>query len=200
MSETAVQESREGSPDPIATPKRAQVMWELIRIAVGWTFLWAFVDKLFGLGAATCEKGVNDAGESVGGVMCDDAFLSGGSVTFGILEFATAGSKTGDLFSWMASSGPYSQNVVDWLFMFGIGAIGISLTFGFLVRLGAVACFVMYIFMYLAIAVWPANNLFWDDHLLGALLAVGLIFGNAGATLGLGPWWRKVVDGKPLLD
>jgi hypothetical protein len=47
--------------------------------------------------------------------------------------------------------------------------------------------------------VWPANDLFWDDHLLGALLGAGLIFGTAGATLGLGPWWRKVVDGKPLL-
>lgn len=84
--------------------------------------------------------------------MCDDAFLAGGSRTYGILEFATAGGATGGPFSWMASSGPYSQNITDLLFTFGIGAVGI-----------------------------------------------GLAFGNAGATLGLGTWWRTVVDGKPLL-
>ena len=94
---------------------------------------------------------------------------------------------------------PQRAQLVWELIRFGLGAIGISLTFGFLVRLGAMARSVMYACVYLAIAVWPANDLFWDDHLLGALLGAGLIFGTAGATLGLGPWWRKVVDGKPLL-
>ena len=139
MSETAVHMSPMDSSDPIATPRRAPVVWEPIRIALGWTLLWAFVDKLFGPGASTCEKGVDEAGESIGGVMCEDAFLSGGSVTYGVLEFATAGSTTGGVFSWMASSGPDSQDFTDRLFRFGIGAIGISLTLGFRVRLDAVA-------------------------------------------------------------
>ena len=202
MSETATQESVTATSDPVASEKRAHVVWELLRIATGWTFLWAFLDKLFGFGVSTCGDTMNDAGETIAGeVMCDLAFLAGGAPTYGVLEFATESSKTGDLFSWMAPAGPFSQSVVDYLFMFGLGAIGLSLLFGFMVRIGAIACVVMYVFMYLAIAVFPENNPIWDDHLLGALVAVGLIFGNAGSTLGVGSAWRKVsfVEPRPYL-
>lgn len=51
-------------------------VWAVLRISLGWIFLWAFLDKTFGLGAAT---------ES------DNAWVDGGSPTEGYLSFATRG-------------------------------------------------------------------------------------------------------------
>ena len=38
--------------EPIHT-KGLQRVFGILRVAMGWTFLWAFIDKLFGLGFAT---------------------------------------------------------------------------------------------------------------------------------------------------
>jgi thiosulfate dehydrogenase (quinone) large subunit len=53
---------------------RAAPLLAAARIAIGWTFLWAFLDKAVGLGFATQRA---------------DAWISGGSPTFGYLTFAT---------------------------------------------------------------------------------------------------------------
>ena len=46
------------------------------RIALGWIFLWAFLDKLFGLGHETATK---------------NAWINGGSPTKGFLAFGATG-------------------------------------------------------------------------------------------------------------
>ncbi|MGI9666352.1 MAG: hypothetical protein ACR2N2_04510 [Acidimicrobiia bacterium] len=172
----------------------------LLRIAFGWTWLWAFFDKMFGLGFGTCSS-TNDAGEKVVEVMCDAAFVNGGSPTYGILTFATEDSATGGLFSWMASSAPDVQNWADWLFMIGLLLIGLPFILGIGVRLSGLGGVIMYTFMYLAIAVLPANNPLIDDHILGALTMALLVFLNAGVYMGLGKWWQDldIVQKYPIL-
>jgi thiosulfate dehydrogenase (quinone) large subunit len=51
-----------------------------IRLALGWVFLWAFLDKLFGLGRSTANA---------------NAWLDGGSPTAGFLGKAATGPFTG---------------------------------------------------------------------------------------------------------
>ena len=55
--------------------RRVGMVWGLLRMAVGWIFLWAFLDKLVGLGFAT-EVG--------------KGWLNGGSPTFGFLNFGSS--------------------------------------------------------------------------------------------------------------
>ena len=55
-------------------------IWALPRFSLGWIFLWAFVDKLFGLGFAT-ESG--------------KGWIDGGSPIFGFLNFAARGPMVG---------------------------------------------------------------------------------------------------------
>jgi len=55
-------------------------IWALLRFSLGWIFLWAFVDKLFGLGFAT-ESG--------------KGWIDGGSPIFGFLNFAARGPMVG---------------------------------------------------------------------------------------------------------
>ena len=189
--------------DGVGTSGRVNGWWlvGLLRIAFGWVWLWAFLDKLFGLGYATCSS-TNDAGEKTIEVMCDAAFINGGSPTYGVLTFGTQGSKTGWLFDWMAPAAPDAQNWADWLFMLGLLLIGLPFILGAGVRLSGIGGVIMYLFMYLAIAVPPANNPIVDDHILGALTMGLLVFLNAGVYLGIGRWWQglDIVERFPILE
>jgi thiosulfate dehydrogenase [quinone] large subunit len=149
------------------------------RIALGWVFLWAFLDKTFGLGFAT-ERA--------------DAWINGGSPTFGFLNFATEGKVFHDFFAGLA--GP----VADWVFMIGLLGLGLALTLGIGMRIAAVAGSV------LLVSMWAAelpleNNPFMDDHIVYALALVALAFYGAGRTWGLGRAWEKlsVVQRFPVL-
>ena len=73
--------------------KLMKYVWVALRLSMGWTFFWAFVDKLFGLDFAT------EAGKR---------WIDGGSPTFGFLNFATKG-PFAELYSEMATS-----PVVEW--------------------------------------------------------------------------------------
>jgi thiosulfate dehydrogenase [quinone] large subunit len=175
----------------VATERRADryagYCWGLVRILIGWNFLWSFFDKLFGLGFATCraEGGTIDT-------FCSASFVKGGSPTYGFLTFGTKGSHTGSLFDWLASTGPTHQNVTDWVFMAALLGIGVSLMLGILVRIGGLGGAVLLLFMYLAGFVWPVNNPFFDEHLLQAVVLVGLVLADAGRWIGLGRWWEEL--------
>ena len=71
--------------DSTADRDRGWVFWGLLRIAMGWIFLSAFLDKCFGLGFATGrdpETGAIDFGSA-------DAWINGGSPTDGFLPSAS---------------------------------------------------------------------------------------------------------------
>src|SRR5690348_5433065 len=59
-----------------ATAPATRYVLAMLRIALGWIFLWAFLDKLFGLGHETTEKA---------------AWINGGSPTKGFLANAATG-------------------------------------------------------------------------------------------------------------
>jgi thiosulfate dehydrogenase [quinone] large subunit len=140
-----------------------------LRLSLGWVFLWAFLDKLFGLGHETTSKG---------------AWINGGNPTKGFLSHAEgpfAGfyqSLAGD--AW-----------VNWLFMLGLAAIGVALIAGIGMRITAVAGGVLLVMMWSAVLP-PANNVFMDDHLIYAGVLATLALTSAGDTLGLGRWWGRI--------
>jgi thiosulfate dehydrogenase [quinone] large subunit len=123
-----------------------------LRLAMAFIFLWAFVDKTFGLGFATTA---------------DKAWIAGGSPTFGFLSFATKG-PFADIFKSLIGI-----PAVDWLFMIGLLFIGLTLLFNKYVKWGAIAGSLMMILMWLA-ALPPENNPIVDDHIVYALVLITL--------------------------
>ena len=90
--------------------------------------------------------------------------------------------------------------LTDMAFMFGLLAIGVSLTLGIFERLGTFAGVVMFVMMW-TVVLPPENNPIVDDHILGA--AAVLVLGLLGASryLGLGRWWKdqEIVQRFPVL-
>lgn len=155
------------------------VVLGVARLAMGWTFLWPFLDKTFGLGHETAEA---------------DAWINGGSPTAGFLGHATAGPFS-DFFQSMAG-----HAWADWLFMLGLLGLGTALILGVATRLAAAAGSVLLVLMWAAVLP-PANNPFLDDHIIYALLLTILAMTSAGETFGFGKVWEKlpIVDKYPVL-
>ena len=149
-----------------------------IRIALGWVFLWAFLDKLFGWGFATPSA---------------RSWLNGGSPTAGFLG---------------SSEGPFSgfftaiagNTVTNVLFMGALLTIGTALILGIGMRLAATGGALLVVMMWAAVLP-PSSNPFMDDHLIYAAILIVLALLNAGETLGLvgcGP--RPRIDERDSLD
>lgn len=151
----------------------------LLRIGYGLTFLWAFFDKLLGLGFATKPE---------------NAVLSGGSPTKGFFSNSAEGPFK-DLY--LSISGAAWADV---LFMVGLLGIGLALTLGIGIRIAGVSAAIMYVLMW-TVALPPTTNPVIDDHILGAIAVIVLALALAGDTWGLGRWWSRtaLVQRAPVL-
>ena len=149
--------------------------WTVLRILLGWSFLWAFLDKLFGLGFSTC-RGFGPEGTAASSIdyLCDAAMIKGGSPTYGLLEYGTKGSHTGGLFTWMASSGPTSIGWADVLFMLALLFGGVALMLGVGTRIAAIGSAILIAFMFLALDVWPEQNPINSSHLTEFFVYLGI--------------------------
>ena len=150
-------------------PKPARIVLAALRVVLGLYFLWAFVDKLFGLGFHTAP---------------DKAWINGGSPTTGFLS-GVKGPFAG-AFNAIAGAA-----WADWLFMAGLLGIGVALILGIGMRVAAVAGVLLVFFMYLASFPLETNPII-DDHVLeGVAIATVVLFG-AGDVYGLGLRWKAL--------
>jgi thiosulfate dehydrogenase [quinone] large subunit len=140
-----------------------------LRFSLGWIFLWAFLDKTFGLGFAT---------------PAERAWVEGGSPTTGFLKGVDG--TFADFFNGMAG-----QAWADWLFMIGLAGVGLALILGVGMRIAAVSGSLMLVLMWAA-ALPLENNPFMDDHLVYAMVLVALALVGAGNTVGFGGAWGRL--------
>jgi thiosulfate dehydrogenase [quinone] large subunit len=168
------------APGSMLTHAAARAL-AVLRISAGAVFLWAFLDKLFGLGYATPEA---------------RAWINGGSPTKGFLSNVDVGpfqSFFHDIAgTWWA----------DWLFMLGLAGIGIALILGIGMRIAAVSAVLMMGLMWLAESPFDrttaggaasgSTNPIFDYHIVYGLVTVVLALTYAGQTWGLGRWWARL--------
>ncbi len=129
-------------------------MLKYVRLSLGFIFLWAFVDKTFGLGFATPAS---------------KAWISGGSPTAGFLGNAVKG-PFAEFFHSLAGVA-----MVDWLFMLGLLFVGLTMLLNKYMKWGAWAGGVMVFLMWLAVLP-PENNPIIDDHVVYFFVFMYLAF------------------------
>ncbi|MHB8187549.1 MAG: hypothetical protein ACYDDU_16040 [Dermatophilaceae bacterium] len=153
----------------------------VVRLSLGWVFLWAFLDKAFALGFNTGRNPKTGVVTRFG----DAAWIHGGSPTLGFLKFGSEGPLSS---FYQGFAGAAWAN---WLFMIGLLGIGLALMLGVAMRIATVSGVVMLVMMWSAVLP-TSNNPFMDDHILYALTLVLLTLAGAGATLGLGQAWNRL--------
>jgi thiosulfate dehydrogenase (quinone) large subunit len=152
-----------------------------IRVGTGFTFLWAFLDKAFGLHYSTPSS---------------RAWIHGGSPTKGFL----ASVQVGPFQSWYNAWAGHAW--ADYLFMIGLAGIGVALILGIGVRFAAAAGILLVAFMWFAVfppaqhdatgALTGSVNPFVDEHVMDAFALGAVALFGAGSRLGLGSWWAKL--------
>lgn len=139
----------------------------ILRISMAFIFLWAFFDKLFGLGFSTLPK---------------DAWTHGVSPTTGFLTFGSHGSLH-MLFVSLAG-----QQSIDWLFMGGLLLIGLALLFGVGIKIATISGSILLFLIYLSL--FPSeHNPVIDEHIIYILVLLLLNQCKDGMWFGFGNWW-----------
>lgn len=167
-------------PGAVVTSTAAKVL-AVLRIATGFTFLWAFLDKLLGLHYSTTSA---------------EAWIHGGSPTKGFLSSVEVGPLTAAFHS-MAG-----KPVINWLFMLGLLGVGVALVTGVALRAAALAGVSMMAMMWLAEfplaqhtatgAASGSSNPLVDYHVIYAISAIVAAATYAGNTWGLGTVWARL--------
>lgn len=187
MSTTAQRPAAETAPvtdtvlmqEDIVTRPGVRKILAVARIVIGFTFLWAFLDKLFGLNFSTPAAG---------------AWINGGTPAQGYIS-GIEGPFAG-FFQLFAN--PFG----DAFFMIGLLGIGLAMIAGAGLRIAAVTGTLLMLFMFLAALpsatamvdgemVRGSTNPIVDSHWHEALLLIIPAATLAGDTWGLGRWWAK---------
>ena len=134
--------------------KVQKATYVLLRYVMSFIFLWAFLDKVFGLGFSTNKA---------------QAWINGGSPTHNFLLLATKGPFI-KYFHTIATI-PY----LDWIFMLGLLFVGLTLLFNKFLKLGCLVGVVMLLLMYLSL-LFPATNPIIDEHIVYILVLILLAF------------------------
>jgi len=168
------------APGAMLTTGAAKAL-AVLRISLGFVFLWAFLDKTFGLGFSTPSE---------------RAWINDGSPTKGFLSSVEVGPFQ-SLFHTMA--GTWYANG---LFMLSMLAIGVALIAGIGLRIAAGAGVLVMALMWLAefpldrttAAGKPSgsSNPITDYHFIYGVGLVVLALTYAGHTWGLGRRWAKL--------
>lgn len=159
--------------DTLVTTVAGRRSLAVLRLATGFIFLWAFLDKTFGLGFST---------------PVERAWIHGGTPAQG---FLLSEGVTGPLQPFFQS---LANPLVDWLFMAGMLGIGLAVMLGVGLRVAAGAGAAMMLLMYLA--EWPfaagSTNPLVDYHVIYALALLVVAALAAGDTWGFGAKWKAL--------
>ncbi len=181
-------------PEAAEEPRLATRTWGVLRLLLGFTFLWAFLDKLLALGFSTGRN------PDTGGIdfFGPEAWINGGSPTDGLLRYGihTKGPLVGFF------QGLPGSTWLEWVFMLSMAGIGLGLLLGIGTRLAAFGGIVWMVSIYLATALFPEHNPLVDQHIVYIAVLAGIAQVRAGRFLGLGERWRKtsLVQRYPVLE
>jgi thiosulfate dehydrogenase [quinone] large subunit len=163
----------------------------ILRIAMGFVFLWPFLDKMFGLGFSTTPE---------------NSWLAGASPTKGFLQLYGVNQNSPFAFLFSDALGNMYQ-LVDIVYMAMLLFAGVGLMTGIFVRLSSLSTIIFMASIYLS--AWIINpaegvavfNPLIDDHIIYIIILALFLIIPVGNYLGFGKKWSSFsfVEKYPIL-
>jgi thiosulfate dehydrogenase [quinone] large subunit len=153
----------------------------LLRIFYGFEFLWAFLDRFFGLGIATAPE---------------NSFLAGAPQTEGYLTFVTnPNSPFAFIFNGPDALLLQFGGLVDLAYMGMLLVGGVTLILGIGVRIGGLSTTIFFFSVWLS-AIPPQFNPFIEEHFLQMWILIFFAISSSGYWLGLGERWQNFLESR----
>jgi thiosulfate dehydrogenase [quinone] large subunit len=155
----------------------------ILRYMLSRMLLWAFFDKLFGLGFETAAS---------------NAIINGGSPTHDYLAYYASNGTFGGFFDWLSDY----YVLTDILMMLGLLAVGVCLIIGISTKL-IVTTFGSLMFLFLYLSVLPLkDNPILDYHLFYIVALHVIYYCDGYRWLSLKEWWcsLEIVKRYPILE
>lgn len=150
--------------------EKGRICLAVLRIVLGFMLVWAFFDKLLGLGMLTTPE---------------MAVINGGSPTEYYLSELVSGVFAG-MFHAIAGNA-----VVDFLLMAGLILVGLGLMLGIASKLSTVGLCIMMALMYM-MSVPPSDNPIVDYHIVYILAVVTVYWLGGFETISLNRWYCRI--------
>ena len=152
----------------------------LMRIVLGFMLVWAFLDKMFGLGFPSPSSA---------------AVINGGSPTEYYLNVLVEGPFEG-IYHALAGNA-----FVDFLLLAGLLAVGSAMMLGIASKLATVGSVVMMALMF-TLCIPPSDNPLVDYHIVYIVASLAIYFLNGFSYIGLEDRWRElgIVKKLPILE
>ncbi len=156
-------------------------VFAILRLLIGFMLLWAFFDKMFGLGFPTASGA---------------GYIDGGSPTEGFLMFASTGT-----FGWLFEPLTRITPVMDVIILISMLGLGTGLMLGIGKRICCVGGMVMFFIFYLAVMPLSDNPII-DYHTIYIVVLAGVLLTDSCSILGMGNRWRDtaLVRRFPILE
>lgn len=165
------------------------ILFTLLRVTIGWVFLFAFLDKTTGWFEYDFEGATY-------GTSKENAWKFGTNdkdPTWGFLNFGTQGKYFGEFFR----DNVAGEQITIWLFMLGLLGVGVAMILGIFRKIAAVSGATMMMFMWLASLPLP-NNPILDDHIIYAVVLLVMGFTDHHGTIFV-PQWKAIAEANPIL-
>lgn len=159
-----------GSVSGRSREEKGRLCLAVLRIVLGFMLIWAFFDKLLGLGMLTTPE---------------MAIINGGSPTEYYLSELVTG-VFADLFRPLAGN-----PVVYFLLMAGLLLVGIGLMAGVASKLSTIGMSVMMALMYM-MAVPPSDNPLVDYHIVYIIAVVAIYYLGGFESISVYKWYSEL--------
>jgi thiosulfate dehydrogenase [quinone] large subunit len=159
----------------------------LLRIGLGFLYLWAFLEQAFGIGYTNTTT---PAGQlpTFGWHFSYDS--SSGWITSGFTHSPTAPFITSlhGPVGWVLQQFPTGFD--DFMWMFAIGGLGVALLSGIFMRIAGWGGFLLNLIIWFSAFPPEGNPIVDGEHMAFAFSILLLMYLQAGNRWGLGRWWR----------
>jgi thiosulfate dehydrogenase [quinone] large subunit len=177
----------------IRIPRGGAIAAAVLRIALGFVYLWAFVSQAFGI---TYTNQAAPPPDAPAGTKTTYEWTFGHDASKGWISSGFEHSPTENYID-NNMHGPLAfipQNLPtgldDFMWMFALGGLGIALTFGIAANIAGWGGFIMNVLIWLSTFPPSTNPIIDGEHVTFALAILLLMYLQASNYWGIGRWWR----------